>query len=246
MKYLSLLLFSCAVSSCVLYQPNAINTPHLNGKGDLDITALYQTGRDINLNSSYAISDSIFVFANLSWMDNDQIGVWDSYTHKHLFMDIGFGKDFHRPFPNRYLNLSGGIGYGSANNSELPYYHGGCYPTYAESNFAKTFLQFNTGSANKKNTIIIGLASRLTYVYNYNLKLENPSISTTEPLNHVFLVEQGVYLAVGIPNFKIYYQLVLSYHPSNLYNLSENKNNSSGVNGIGLLFDLKNDKVKKS
>jgi hypothetical protein len=238
MKHLCILIFSCAASSCgVLYRPNAINTPHLNGKGDFDISALYQIQGKINVNSSYAIKDSLFVFANLSWNDMDEVkdwNYWDYYNHRHLFMDFGFGKKIDHRLPNRYSTWSGGVGYGYANNSN-PY-----HLAYTETNFVKSFLQGNTGRANKSNTIVCGGACRVTHVYNYNLKRVNRGAENTEASRHLFLLEPGGYIALGTAKFKIYYQLVVSLNITDSYFA-----NSSWVNGIGLLFDLKNHKDKK-
>jgi hypothetical protein len=230
MKSLLILIASCGLSSCALYLPNAINTPHLKQKGHLDVTPSRNRFNDINLNAAYAVDDRKMIVANLSLMDRNYISWWSYGFHRHRFLDLGYGKYYFNKDRN-YKSFAGGLGFGYSEFEDTGKC-GSCSSIFAESNFLKTFFQYHAGGVTSNNVVKRGLVLRISHIYNYNLI---SSYYSTKGMKNFFFAEPALYIAAGWPKIKFYYQFGLSIH---LFPGSGNNSNSTYISTVGLSLDI--------
>lgn len=180
-----------------LYVPNAVNTPLLEQKGD--INAAINIGLSgIDFQSAYAVSDNIGIVFNASYM-NETSDSTDNF-HKHIFFEGGTG--YFIPLGNYFqFEAYAGYGFGRINSFQSS----GVFSSYANCYVNRMFFQPALGFRVK--FFEFAVAPRTCFVV---VSQEGVSVNR-------FFAEPTVLLKAGSTNFKIITQLGLSYILNNDY-----------------------------
>lgn len=128
------LVFVILFGACApLYVPNAVNTPMLEQKGDINAAINYGlSGSDFQ--AAYAVSDNIGVVFNASYM-NETSDSTDNF-HKHIFFEGGTG--YFMPIGDYFqFETYAGYGFGRINS----YQSSGVFSSYANSYVNRFFVQ---------------------------------------------------------------------------------------------------------
>ena len=161
MKRFKYLLFSSFIltclSSCVIsYMPNDLNTPMLEGKGDVDLNAnLAFSG--LNVSTAIGMTDHIGLIFNGAY-SKSEFEIFDGpYLQKMIEMGVGY----YTPIREQVMleiYTGGGIGQIQGNYFQKP------WDNFMLQNFNRYFIQPSIGFTPIEGLLEFSIANRFTFV----------------------------------------------------------------------------------
>ncbi len=210
---IALIFISCAP----LYIPNVVNTPMVKEKKDLNASAHIGTS-GYDFQGAYAITNSIAVILNTSYLKSDKDSLTDDY-HKHLFLETGIG--YYKPLGKHFLfDTYCGYGIGKINS----YQSVDIFTSYANTYVNRFFVQ-----------------PSVSFVCPYFEAALTPRtvmamVSQSTGRQAGFFIEPCIVLKTGLPNVKITTEFGLSY----MLNQYDNSfNYQPFIFSIGLQYSLR-------
>ena len=173
------------------YVPNAINTPLLSNKGEIQ-ASLNGGISGFDPQVAYALTDHVGLALNGSFANRTSDST-DNY-HKHNFVELGAGYYSKLGLIGRFETF-GGVGFGNTRGD----YSNELWSSYTNSSFTRLYLQPGIGIAT--SPFDGSLAARLVFV---NMKQGSQKGTG-------FFLEPVVTLNMGFKYVKLFTQLGFSY-----------------------------------